>query len=126
MDLEHANQAAGWFEQFIKHGSAVSCLLSLGFGWGLALLLSYPIHWKVKDADLATYIARIVAVAGSFLVTLGTWPNEYRLAWAGFMGVASPLLGLAALAILKGRAPKVYEQLSMRKIPPTTPTGEAP
>lgn len=117
--LDKATAAATWFDQFVQHGSAISVLLSLIFGWGLALFLSFPIHRYVKDNELATFWARTACVLGSFAVTAGTWPNEYRWAWAGAMGVLSPLLGFVALWRLKSWAPNLYEFLAMKKSTPT-------
>jgi hypothetical protein len=109
------------FNSFLQHGSAVSVLLSLGFGWGFAILASYPIHWNVSDDERATYYSRCTAVAGSFVITLLTWPNDFRLAWALTMGVLSPLLGLVVLALLgKWKPDLVANVLSMKK----TTTGE--
>jgi hypothetical protein len=119
--LDTATKAATWFEAFIQHGSVVSVLLSLAFGWGLAVLLSFPIHWNVKEPERATFYARIVCVVGSFAITAGTWPNEFRWAWAGTMGVISPLLGLVALWILEKRAPSLHAYLTMKKPKDPTP-----
>lgn len=113
--LDTATKAASWFDEFIKHGSAISVLLSLFFGWGAAIFASFPIHWSVKDAERATFYARAVAVFGSFLITAWTWPNDFRWAWAGTMGVMSPLLGLVVLWQLKKRAPELHEFLTMKK-----------
>ncbi len=121
--LDQATGAAGWFEAFIKHGSTVSVLLSLFFGWGASIIASFPIHWRVKDPERATFYARLVAIFGSFLITLFTWPNEFRVAWACTMGVMSPLLGLVFLWVLSKRAPGLHSYLTMKKVtlPPEPP-----
>lgn len=118
--LDTVSHAASWFDAFLKHGSAISVLLSLFFGWGLAVLLSFPIHWHVAQPERATFYARVVCVLGSFAITAGTWPNEFRWAWAGAMGVMSPLLGLVALWLLEKRAPGLHAYLTMKK-PKDTP-----
>jgi hypothetical protein len=119
--LDAATQAANWFQNFLKHGSAVSFLLSLMFGWGLSVIASFPIHWNVKDAERATFYARLVCIVGSFAITAATWPNEFRWAWAGTMGVMSPLLGLVVLWQLEKRAPGLHAYLTMKK-----PKGDTP
>lgn len=114
--LDTATQVANWFDAFLKHGSIISVLLSLLFGWGLSVFLSYPIHKNVADPGMATFYSRLACVCGSFLVTLLTWPNEFRLAWALTMGVVSPLLGLVVLALLgKWKPDLVADVLSMKK-----------
>jgi hypothetical protein len=114
-DLNTATEVAHWFDAFLKHGSMISVLLSLLFGWGLSIFLSFPIHWNVSKPEQATFYARCVCVVGSFAVTAATWPNEFRWAWAGTMGVMSPLLGLVALWILEKRAPSLHAYLTMKK-----------
>lgn len=114
-NLDTATRAATWFEQFLQHGSAISVLLSLFFGWGAAIIASFPIHWNVKEAERATFYSRLVAIAGSFLITAATWPNEFRWAWAATMGVMSPLIGLVVLWQLQKRAPELHKYLTMKK-----------
>lgn len=113
--LDAVSNAANWFDAFLEHGSFVSVALSLLFGWGLSVFLSFPIHWHVKDAERATFYARAVCVVGSFAVTAGTWPNEFRWAWAGTMGVMSPVVGFGVLWILHKRAPGLHAYLTMKK-----------
>lgn len=124
--LDTATNIANWFDAFLKHGSIVSVLLSLAFGWCFAIFMSFPIHRKVSDDELATFYARAVCVVGSFLITLITWPNEWRLAWALTMGMASPLLGLLALSIIgKWKPDFVANVLSMKKVSKPDPTDQA-
>lgn len=117
-ELDTATQVATWFDSFLKHGSIISVLLSLLFGWGLAVTASFPIHWTVPQPERATFYSRLVCIVGSFAITAMTWPNEFRWAWAGTMGVMSPLLGLAALWILQKRAPGLHAHLTMKKETP--------
>jgi hypothetical protein len=119
--LQAASSAAGWFEAFVKHGSVVSCLLSLLFGWCLSVFLRFPIHKLIEPDDWATFAAQSSCVGGSFIITFITWPNEYRLAWALAMGVASPVLGLVALWALARWAPTLHRFLAMRKVTPPAP-----
>src|SRR4051812_38740211 len=100
MTPSEVEAAASWFDSFLKHGSAISVLLALIFGWCLALLLRFPLHKLLADDDTSTYVARVCCVVGSFAITYITWPNDFRLAWALTMGVASPVLGLVAIVIL--------------------------
>lgn len=111
-------EKASWLEAFLKHGSSVSILLSLLFGWGFSILMSFPVHRKVKDAELATFYARLICVLGSFFITAFTWPNEFRWAWAATMGVMSPFVGLLVLLLLKRWKPDLYEVLAMKKVVP--------
>lgn len=125
MNFDQVDQAANWFEAFLRHGSIISVLLSLFFGWGLSIFLSFPIHRSVKDDELATFYARCACVVGSFLITAGTWPNEFRWSWALAMGVMSPLLGLLVLAILSKWKPEIVANvLSMKKVSPPQPNQE--
>lgn len=120
--LDTATQVANWFDAFLKHGSIVSVLLSLAFGWCFAVFMSFPIHRAVIDVELATFYARAVCVTGSFLITLITWPNEWRLAWALTMGMASPLIGLLALTLISKWKPEFAATvLSMKKVTPPSP-----
>lgn len=116
--LDKATAVATWFDSFLKHGSSISILLSLFFGWGFSILMSFPIHRKTQDAELATFYARVCCVVGSFLITAITWTNDFRWAWAATMGVLSPLIGLLVLLLLKKWKPDLYEALSMKKITP--------
>jgi len=128
--LDKATAAANWFDAFIKHGSAVSVLLSLAFGWGLSIFLSFPIHRLVKDDELATFYARVFCVLGSFFITAATWPNDFRWSWAFAMSVLSPLIGLIVLLRLKRWPPELYEMIAMKKATPSAdpriPPGENP
>ncbi len=120
--LDTATQVANWFDAFLKHGSIISVLLSLLFGWGFAIFASFPIHRAVNDPELATFYARCACVLGSILITAITWPNEYRLAWALTMGVVSPLLGLFVLWLLgKWKPDLVANVLAMKKSAPPEP-----
>jgi hypothetical protein len=119
--LDTATKVANWLDDFLQHGSIVSILLSLFFGWGAAVIASFPIHWNVKEAERATFYSRLVCIVGSFLITGFTWPNEFRWAWAGTMGVMSPLLGLVALWVLERYAPTLHAYLTMKKPKDYTP-----
>lgn len=126
MSLETATEVANWFDAFLKHGSIISVLLSLAFGWGLSVFLSFPIHRAVLDDELATFYARCACVTGSFLITAGTWPNEFRWSWAATMAVLSPLLGMLALHYVGKWAPDLAANfLSMKKVTKPDPTDEA-
>lgn len=124
--LDTATSIATWFDAFLKHGSIVSVLLSLAFGWGLSIFLSFPIHRAVNDDELATFYARCACVVGSFAVTAATWPNEWRWSWAGTMGVLSPLAGLIAIHFISKWWPDFATNvLSMKKVTPKDPGDEA-
>jgi hypothetical protein len=122
--LDTATSVATWFDAFLKHGSIVSVLLSLFCGWGAAITASFPIHRIVKDDDLATFYARLTCMGFSFLITAGTWPNEWRWAWALTMCVMSPILGLLALSLLKKWKPDLADNMSMKKVTHTPPIGD--
>lgn len=123
--LDTATSIANWFDAFLKHGSIVSVLLSLAFGWSFAIFASFPIHRFVKEDDLATFWARTACVFGSFLITLITWPNDWRLAWALTMGMASPLLGLLVLSIARKWKPELVANVFSMKKTTADPTDEA-
>ena len=117
--LDAATTTATWFDAFLKHGSIVSVLLSLLFGWGFAIFMSFPIHRAIADDELATWCARAVCVLGSFLLTAATWPNEWRWSWALTMGVVSPVLGWVLLKWIGRKYPDFAgEILSMKKVTP--------
>lgn len=120
--LDTATKVATWFDSFLQHGSIVSVLLSLFFGWGAAITASFPIHWRVKDDEKATFFARLVCIGCSFGVTAGTWPNEFRWSWALAMGVMSPIIGLIVLWFLKKWKPDLAETLAMKKVTQAPPT----
>lgn len=126
--LDLLSAFGSFLDGFLEHGSAVSMLLSLGVGWGAAIAASFPIHRVVADDALATYYSRLVAIGGSFFITLFTWPNEWRVAWALFMAVMNPILGLIALHYLSRWKPDIAEQLSMKKTtkPSNSPNPEPP
>jgi hypothetical protein len=88
--LDQAREGIGFFEELLKHASVLCILLSILGSWCVTQLFKFPIHELVPRARWASWWTRFFCAVVAGVIAFFTWPNEWRLAWALFLGSASP------------------------------------
>jgi hypothetical protein len=115
MNLDQVDQAANWFEAFLRHTSVISIVLSLVGSWCATLVVRFPIRMLIAPRWQA-WLIRTLDVMIAFLICLLTWPNSWGLAWAITVGCASPVIYSFLCFLLIAKWPSLRPLLTLREL----------